>query len=96
MAKAYKVELSPAAKRDLKRLPLSIQKDIVFKYLPDIAKDPFSKSKPLIGTFKGECSYHFGRKPEYRIIFYIEDDLITVTIIGSRENIYKRAKRRKK
>jgi len=96
MPKAYKLELSPAAKRDLKRLPLSIQKDIVFKHLPDIAKYPFSKSKPLVGTFKGEHSYHFGRKPEYRIIFYIEDDLITVTIMGSRENIYKRAKRRKK
>jgi len=49
-----------------------------------------------VGTFKGEHSYHFGRKPEYRIIFYVEDRSITVTIIGTREGIYKRAKRRKK
>jgi len=95
MPKRYKLELSPAAGRDLKRLPLSIQKDIVFKHLPEITKYPFSKTNPLVGTFKGERSYHFGRKPEYRIIFYVEDDLITVTIIGTREGIYKRAKRRK-
>jgi mRNA-degrading endonuclease RelE of RelBE toxin-antitoxin system len=50
----------------------------------------------LIGALKGERSYHFGRKPEYRIIYYIDNDLITVTIIGTREGIYKRAKRRKK
>jgi len=96
MPKTYHLELSLAAKRDLKRLPRSIQKEIVFKHLPEIVKDPFSKTEPLLGTLKGERSYHFGRKPEYRIIYYIEDDLIIVTIIGKRESIYKRAKRRKK
>jgi mRNA-degrading endonuclease RelE of RelBE toxin-antitoxin system len=40
MPNPYKLELSPAAKRDLKRLPLSIQKDIVFKHLPEIEKNP--------------------------------------------------------
>jgi mRNA-degrading endonuclease RelE of RelBE toxin-antitoxin system len=95
MPRPYKLDLSPAARRDLKRLPLSIQKEIVFQHLPEIARDPFSKTKPLVGIFKGERSYHFGRKPEYRIIFYIEEDSITITIIGTREGIYKRAKRRK-
>jgi mRNA-degrading endonuclease RelE of RelBE toxin-antitoxin system len=96
MAKPYQLELSPAARRDLKRLPLSVQKDIVLKHLPEIAKDPFLKGKPLIGTLKGERSYQFGRRPEYRIIFFIEDDLITVTVMGTREGIHKRAKRRRK
>jgi len=96
MPKEYTLELSPAAKRDLKRLPIAVQKDIVFTHLPAIEGDPLSTSTPLVGAFKGEHAYHFGRKPEYRIVFYIEDTLITVTIIGTRENIYKRAKRRKK
>ena len=96
MVKSYNLELSPSAKRDLKRLPYSIQKEIVFNHLPAIIKDPFTKSGPLLGTFKEARSYHFGRRPEYRIIFYIENHLITVTIIGTREGIYKRAKRRKK
>ena len=95
MPRPYKLDLSPAARRDLKRLPLSIQKEIVFQHLPEISRDPFSKTKPLVGIFKRERSYHFGRKPEYRIIFYIEEDSITISIIGTREGIYKRVKRRK-
>jgi len=47
MPRPYKLDLSPAARRDLKRLPLSIQKEIVFQHLPEIARDPFSKTKPL-------------------------------------------------
>jgi len=96
MKKSYKLELSAAAKRDLKRLPMSVQKDIVFNHLPIIENDPTAKSEPLSGAMKGERSYHFGRQPEYRIIFSMKNQIITVTIIGSRENIYKRAKRRGK
>ena len=96
MPDSHRLEISPAAERDLKRLPRSIQRDIVQKHLPEIVRAPFPKSKPLVGALKGERSYSFGRKPEYRIIFYIEDDLIIVTIIGTREGIYRRAKRRRK
>jgi len=96
MHKTYRLEISPAAKRDLKKLPGPIQKKIVFEHLPKVEREPYVSSEPLIGTLKGERSYHFGRKPEYRIIYHIEDDLITVTIIGTREGIYKRAKRQKR
>jgi mRNA-degrading endonuclease RelE of RelBE toxin-antitoxin system len=65
MHKTYQLEISPAAKRDLKKLP-------------------------------NQVHYHFGRKPEYRIIYYLEDNVITVIIIGTREGIYKKAKRRKR
>ena len=92
---SYRLELSPAAKRDLKKLPLNIQKDIVFKHLPEIQSEPYIKGSPLAGTLRGERSYHFGRRPEYRIIYFIENNSITVTIVGTRENIYRRAKRRK-
>lgn len=53
----FTLELSPAARRDLKRLPLSVQKDIVFEHLPAIEKDPFSISRPLFGALKGERFY---------------------------------------
>ena len=96
MHKTYRLEISPAAKRDLKKLPNQVQKKIVFEHLPNIQKEPYFSSEPLIGALKGERSYHFGRKPEYRIIYCLEDHLITVTIIGTREGIYKRAKRRKR
>jgi mRNA-degrading endonuclease RelE of RelBE toxin-antitoxin system len=96
MPKPYHLELAPAAKRDLKRLPLVIQPEIVNIHLPALQSNPWSPSEPLHGTLKGERSYHFGRKPEYRLLFYLEEDLITVTIIGTREGIYQRAKRRQK
>ncbi len=92
----YSVELSPAAKRDLKKLPRVVQQEIVFTHLPAIQTDPFLTSSPLVGALHGEHAYHFGRKPEYRIIFYLESKNIVVTIIGTRENLYRKAQRRKK
>ena len=94
MPKPYRLEVSPAAQRDLERLPPDVHKKIVLDHLPAIVKAPFFISRPLIGGLRGERSYHFGRKPEYRIIFYVEEDLVTVTVIGTREGIYKRARRR--
>ncbi|MBI4823471.1 MAG: type II toxin-antitoxin system RelE/ParE family toxin [Nitrospirae bacterium] len=90
----YNLELSPAALRDLKKLPVNIQKTIVMEHLPAIKEDPYKKGKPLIGALNKERSYHFGRKPEYRIIYFIEGRTITVTLIGTREGIYKKAKKR--
>ncbi len=95
MFSEFRLELSPAAKKDLRKLPRSVQKEITFTHLPKIQADPFSSSEPLLGALKGERSYHFGRNPEYRIIFFIEGAVITVTIMGTREGVYRRAKRRK-
>jgi mRNA-degrading endonuclease RelE of RelBE toxin-antitoxin system len=91
----YRLELSPAAYRDLKVLPHEIQKSIAFIHLPRIAEQPYNVGKPLMGSLHGEKSYQFGRRPEYRIIYSIEEKTITVTVIGSREGIYKKAKSRK-
>jgi mRNA-degrading endonuclease RelE of RelBE toxin-antitoxin system len=91
----YELVLSPAAKRDLKRLPLNVQEGIAMVHLPNIAERPYEAGKPLVGALRRERSYHFGRKPEYRIIYLVEESLITVTLIGTREGLYKRAVRRK-
>lgn len=90
----YELELSPAAGRDLKSLPVRIQKAIVMDHLSVISESPYSAGKPLVGTLHKERSYHFGRKPEYRIIYFIEGGIITVTLIDTREGIYKKAKKR--
>ncbi len=91
----YELEISPAAKRDLKSLPLKVQKDIVMNHLTIIKETPYQVGKPLVGTLHKERSYHFGRKPEYRIVYFIEGKLIIVTVIGTRESIYKKAKKRR-
>jgi len=89
------LDISPAARRDLKRLPMEVQKEIVSTHLPAIQADPYRVGKLLVGALKGEKSYSFGRKPEYRILYFVEGDQITVTIMGTREGIYKRARRRR-
>lgn len=91
----YKLLLAPAAVRDLKKLPPQVQKEIAMVHLQRIAEAPYRMGKPLIGTLHRERSYHFGRKPEYRIIYFIDHEEITVTLIGSREDIYKKAKQRR-
>jgi len=92
----FELELSPAARRDLKKLTSKIHEQVLFIYLPKIQKQPFKVGKPLHGALKGERSYHFGHNPEYRIIYFIEDKVVIVTIIGTRENIYRQARRRSK
>ena len=91
----FVLEVSPAARRDLKRLPMKVQEEIVSTHLPAIQADPYGVGKPLVGALKGERSYSFGRRPEYRIVYFVEGDQITITIMGTREGIYKRAKRRR-
>ncbi|HID16752.1 TPA: hypothetical protein EYP26_00500 [Candidatus Bathyarchaeota archaeon] len=91
----FVLEVSPAARRDLKRLPMEVQEEIVSTHLPAIRADPYGVGKLLVGAFKGERSYSFGRKPEYRMLYFVEEDRITVTIMGTREGIYKRARRRR-
>ncbi len=92
--KEHELELAPAALRDLKSLPLRIQKEIVTNHLPAIREQPYLAGRPLVGAMHKERAYHFGRKPEYRIIYFIEGNMITVTLIGTREGIYKKAKKR--
>lgn len=94
MAVKYRLELSPAARRDLKRLPRDVQREIAYEHLPLIQSNPLRVGDRLVGTLKGERSYRFGRKPEYRILYFVEGDLVIITIVGTREGIYKRARRR--
>jgi addiction module RelE/StbE family toxin len=91
----YSLELSPAAMRDYKKLPLQVQKNLALAHLDKIKENPFKNGKPLVGALRNERSYHFGRKPEYRVIYYVEGKCITVTVIGTREDIYKKAKGRR-
>jgi mRNA-degrading endonuclease RelE of RelBE toxin-antitoxin system len=72
----YDMELSPAAYRDLKSLPRQVRKDMAMVHLPIIKANPYEAGKPLVGALRKERSYHFGRKPEYRIIYFIEGKVV--------------------
>lgn len=67
MQAARDLLLSQAAQRDLKKLPRNIQKEIVCSHLPKIQANA-EVGVPLVGVLKGERAYHFGHRPEYRIV----------------------------
>jgi addiction module RelE/StbE family toxin len=92
----YQIVAAPAAQRDLKRLPAQVRRAVVDIHLPQIAATPRSVGEPLHGDLKGFWSYHFGHRPEYRILYTIDAvaEVISVIFVGTRENAYGEARRR--
>ena len=92
----YQIVIAPAAERDLRRLSRRTRREFFDVHLLRIADEPRVVGTPLHGEFRGYWSYHFGRRPEYRVIYNIEDEIATITVVlvGSRENIYARLRRR--
>ena len=92
----YQVIIAPAAERDLRRLSRKARREFFDIHLPKIDDAPREVGKPLHGVFRGYWAYRFGRRPEYRVIYDIEEEIATVTVvlIGSRENVYARLRRR--
>lgn len=88
---AWKVELDPAAKRDLDRLDAQIARRVL-KFLYDRVvhlDDPRSIGEALKGSRLGEFwKYRVG---DYRIIAKIEDGqlLILIVRIGNRREVYR-------
>jgi len=87
----WKIEVDPAAERELDRLdPQSARR--ILKYLHERVaplEDPRSIGKPLKGPQFGEFwRYRVG---DYRVIVRIEDYLLLILVlrIGHRKNVYK-------
>jgi mRNA interferase RelE/StbE len=87
----WKIELAPAADRELDKLDPQIAKRII-KFLHErIAplQDPRSSGEPLKGSQFGEFwRYRVG---DYRVIVRIEDYVLLILVlrVGHRKNIYK-------
>jgi mRNA interferase RelE/StbE len=87
----WKIEVDPAAERELDRLdPQSARR--ILKYLHERVaplEDPRSIGKPLKGPQFGEFwRYRVG---DYRVIVRIEDYVLLILVlrIGHRKNVYK-------
>lgn len=92
----YKIFYITAVKKDIKTIPKNVKDLITGNHLPVLLKNPFS-GKFLTGEFKSYLSYSFScQGTEYRIIYQIlrEKLIILVIMVGSREGIYKRLKKR--
>lgn len=85
----YRIIYSPAAKRDLKRLPADVQ-DRVPDALDEITDDPYVHVKKLKTPSNSPIfSYRIGK---YRVIMSIHDFelMILVLEVGDRKNIYRK------
>lgn len=88
---AWKIEIDPAAERELDRLDPQLARRILKFLCERVASldDPRSIGKPLKGPQFGEFwRYRVG---DYRIIARIEDEvlLILVVRVAHRKNVYR-------
>ena len=85
----YNVEFKPSALKDLKKLPINIQKRIAKKldYILN-QNEPLDYAAPLIGnSIAGDYRFRLG---DYRVVFdLVKNKLIIILIEHSRE-VYRR------
>ncbi|MEA5458173.1 type II toxin-antitoxin system RelE/ParE family toxin [Arcicella sp. LKC2W] len=84
----YKVVISKSAEKEISKLPvkeiLKIKETIL-----DLADNP----RPYgVKKLEGFDEFYRIRKGNYRIIYTIEDDILTVEVlkVGNRKDVYKR------
>ncbi|HEY7823493.1 MAG TPA: type II toxin-antitoxin system RelE/ParE family toxin [Acidimicrobiia bacterium] len=76
---AYRIQLSPSAKRALETtLPDSVASAVWEFITGPLAENPHRVGKPLRGQLEGRWT---ARRGEYRVIYRIEDSVVTVTIL---------------
>ena len=97
IAKRTRIEFSPQAQRDWKKLKKKIGKDTESdfnKALEAIAENPLN-GKPLQENLSGYYGFRFAG--HYRIVYEILEDekgkLVSVCAIDDRKNIYRRGSR---
>ncbi len=81
----YSIEYDPKAVKELKKLEKSIVRNILSK-IEEYAKNPNStKIKKLKTPFDGAYRLRVG---DYRVIFYQEDELILISKVAHRKQVY--------
>jgi mRNA interferase RelE/StbE len=83
---SYQVFIKPAAQRQLKKLTLAIQKDLI-ALIESLSKEPRPVSCKKLKERQNQYRIRSG---DYRIIYSIEDMSLTVRVIkvGHRRDIY--------
>ena len=83
----YSIELSPAARRNLKSIPKAVLKRVDAKIL-SLAKNP---RPPDVKALRGRGDFLRVRVGGYRIIYRVEDDRLVVLVvrIGHRREVYR-------
>jgi mRNA interferase RelE/StbE len=87
MTARYQIELTPAARRDLKSIPARIRKQID-KQILSLAENPYPPGSKKIKGVEGLLRVRVG---DYRILYIIEVKRLVVVIvtIGHRRDVYR-------
>ena len=83
----YRVLVAPAARREIKKLPRTVQA-IIIEVLRDLASDPRpSGCKQLHGTE----GFSRVRSGDYRAVYTVEDLVLLVTVVkvAHRRDVYR-------
>lgn len=79
----YFIEWKEHALGDIKKIETSISRRII-KKIEELTQNPFTRD---IKRLKGSNDFRL-RVGDYRVIFSIEKEIITILKIGHRKNIY--------
>ena len=85
----YNVEFKPSALKDLKKLPINIQKRIAKKldYILN-QNEPLDYAAPLIGnSIAGDYRFRLG---DYRVVFDLVKNKLIIILIEHRREVYSR------
>lgn len=93
---SYKLIVPNAVQKDLRRLPLQLQEELLFQHFPSIQANPHQA--PLLkGEFRKMRKYTLSSGgTEYRIVYRVveKSKAVVLIMVGSREGFYKRLRHR--
>lgn len=84
----YKIVFDEKIYDKLYQFPPTVYKVILKNIEKKLTVDPYAFGKPLVKNWRGHFRLRVG---EYRVIYRIEDEIVTVLIveIDHRKNVYK-------
>ena len=83
-----RVEFTAAARRNMNGAPLAIVDTVARLAAGDLASTPYRVRKALRAPWDGHLSAR--PHPEWRIIYRIDGELITVVRVARRADVYRR------
>jgi mRNA interferase RelE/StbE len=83
----YTVELTPAAERDVKKLPRPVQRPVLDK-IASLAQDP----RPPDSVKLEDTEFFRVREGNYRIVYTIDGSRLVVAVVkvADRKDVYRR------
>lgn len=93
----YSVQFAKSFLKDFRKISHEVQRVVIDTWIPPLQRDP-NLGEPFVGKrLKGYLKLKFrSKKNDYRIVYEVSKQqlIILLLAIGSRENFYKRLKRR--